>query len=776
MAANRQTLVECPQPPNGLAFAAYWYRLRGTDGFRICTRCFEEKAASSRFTSLFERYWYTPPPGQQVCCSLNNGRAHQLFDNALHSGDLGPFLSFAVRRSNMPACPGTMGCPGGNDHRWYGIRDIPDFMACETCFEDFVLVSCFSQHFTPYPQQQNPDDIWACDIAIPFIKRCLEQYSSTQDWSTFVNASRYRLTLGQCTGEEIAVATRRWYSPLAVPEMMICETCCFDELLLSGATDHFSEYAQKDFYGSETARCAFGKFSVRIASKCLLEQDYQRWQHAMERIMTLPPCGGAVHDGEFYMLVNPWTQQPTDFGMCESCFVGCVQSANMSCLFRRTRIPSAACCEFSALNDRYTRSLKRFTEAVVTQNTARLVDYAIRAVDIHPCARDNYSSDTQNVCWWGTDDFVFCAECYDELGKDSYFAAQFKYQGTFDARPEARCDMWSDEMRLAYSEACRQQTLTEFIPFARQWQQHDAWRRNGRAACEAAQIQATTRYTQLTPQQLVDESHSKAQAEGGSWLKPSKLDMAFNVLAGAVKAEKKVQKRSRIGKAVDVLSGAVKIINTITPIMLQQQAAREQGFLDDIAGGNYEPQHPYDNNTAYDDNIEAYDLSDDVSRLDITQAEPPQQSESGAHSMLGIFNDYMRQVQAQQIPATEAPQPPQQSQGRHSILNTFNSYLQDTKATATRQPSTATLQKPPSPSTANAVANTSQQMWARHQMNMGMLQSNAAMFGMHNSAMAGIGAYGSSYNNSYDTTYQSYSSDLSAAQSNMYSGMAGLYQ
>ena len=81
-------------------------------------------------------------------------------------------------------------------------------MACEACFEVAVSVSSFGQHFTPYHKQQSPDDSWACYIAIPFIKRCLEQYSSTQDWAGFVTASRYRLTLEQCTGEKIVVATK----------------------------------------------------------------------------------------------------------------------------------------------------------------------------------------------------------------------------------------------------------------------------------------------------------------------------------------------------------------------------------------------------------------------------------------------------------------------------------------------------------------------------------------------------------------------------------------
>lgn len=156
----------------------------------------------------------------------------------------------------------------------------------------------------------------------------------------------------------------------------------------------------------------------------------------------------------------------------------------------------------------------------------------------------------QNVWWWGTDDFVFCAECYDELHRDSYFATNFKYQGTLDVRPEACCDMWSDEMRQAYFDAFQNQTLAEFVAFARQWQEEDTQSRSAQAV---AQIQATIRYTQAPPQQFNDQSYSQAQTEG-SLQKRSKLGMAVHILAGAVKAGKKVKKRSRFGKAVNVLA------------------------------------------------------------------------------------------------------------------------------------------------------------------------------------------------------------------------------
>ena len=100
MPTNLQTLVECPQSPNGLQFATHWYRPLGIDNFRICTCCFEENIAYSRFTSSFEPCWYTPIPGGQVCCSFNTRRAHQLFGYTSRSADLGSFQSFATRRSN----------------------------------------------------------------------------------------------------------------------------------------------------------------------------------------------------------------------------------------------------------------------------------------------------------------------------------------------------------------------------------------------------------------------------------------------------------------------------------------------------------------------------------------------------------------------------------------------------------------------------------------------------------------------------------------------------
>lgn len=103
------------------------------------------------------------------------------------------------------------------------------------------------------------------------------------------------------------------------------------------------------------------------------------------------------------------------------------------------------------------------------------------------------------------------------------------------------------------------------------------------------------------------------------------------------------------------------------------------------------------------------------------------------------------------------------------MLGIFNDYMNDIKA---QNSATAQATFAPSVSGTTDAAKMSQQMWYKHQMNMGISQSNAAVFGMHNAAMSGISTYGSSYNNYYDTTYQSYLGGFNAAQSNMYTGMA----
>ena len=201
MATIPTVLAECPGSQKGLHFATHWYRIPQIQTFRICTHCFQSRIASSRFAGGFEQLFYTPIPGEQVLCNFNTGKAHQLFDYAQQTGDLEPLYTFAARRTTLPACPGKQGAIGSKGLRWFGIEELPDFMVCESCFEEYISVSSFSQRFTPHPRHHDSQDIWACDIANSFIKRCLEQYSPIQDWSSFVNASRYRLQLPQCNSE-----------------------------------------------------------------------------------------------------------------------------------------------------------------------------------------------------------------------------------------------------------------------------------------------------------------------------------------------------------------------------------------------------------------------------------------------------------------------------------------------------------------------------------------------------------------------------------------------
>ena len=201
------------------------------------------------------------------------------------------------------------------------------------------------------------------------------------------------------------------------------------------------------------------------------------------------------------------------------------------------------------------------------------------------------------------------------------------------------------------------------------------------------------------------------------------------------------------------------------------QQVDQESFLD--AGGHYEPQHTYDN-TPYDTSgSTCYTSAHDSSQVLVSdpQAEPTQSQ--GDHPMLGIFNDYMNSVKAHKPAPEAAGKESTQAQGGHSVLGIFNDYMKDIKA-LNSAPVAAAAQSASAPSVQGTmdVMKMSQQMWARHQMNMGMVNSNAAMFGMHNAAMAGIGTYGSSYNNYYDTTYQSYKSNLNPAQNDMYTGMA----
>lgn len=93
------------------------------------------------------------------------------------------------------------------------------------------------------------------------------------------------------------------------------------------------------------------------------------------------------------------------------------------------------------------------------------------------CGRETYSTAVmlaQSDCQRTMDVFIFCEASYQEVGRDSYFAPVFNRRG--DILAEARCDMYTDNMRQHYVLACRSKYLADFVVYCSKreaaWQQY----------------------------------------------------------------------------------------------------------------------------------------------------------------------------------------------------------------------------------------------------------------------------------------------------------------
>ena len=229
-------LTVCPTPPESIAFPTYWYRLPDDDDLLICTKCYEDKLRSTRFASLLRCDYLDFGPGTEATCDFDTPRIDSLLRQAIASNDLQPLRSFAKQRLNITSCQGVQGVKGGNDVSWFKPvnDDISGFVCCEACYEDVVLGTSFEPQFVPYPQRQPADAVWACDLAIPYLKHSLQEYARSADWGGFAQAARHRMSLPTCVRDVPALASaKRWYNtvrPSPIRNMTLCEACFFDRV------------------------------------------------------------------------------------------------------------------------------------------------------------------------------------------------------------------------------------------------------------------------------------------------------------------------------------------------------------------------------------------------------------------------------------------------------------------------------------------------------------------------------------------------------------------
>ncbi len=107
------------------------------------------------------------------------------------------------KRPEIKNCKGENAVVMNDGFNWFRPADdaIPDFVACEACYEDVILATRFGQHFVPDRLGPGANDKWTCDIAGQYFWRLLLRRSRLNDWDGFVKGSNAKMKMPACKGE-----------------------------------------------------------------------------------------------------------------------------------------------------------------------------------------------------------------------------------------------------------------------------------------------------------------------------------------------------------------------------------------------------------------------------------------------------------------------------------------------------------------------------------------------------------------------------------------------
>ena len=475
-------LTACPSPPESIAFPTYWYRLPDDDEFLICTKCFEDKLHSTRFASLLRCDYLDFGCGRVAQCDFDTPRIDCLLRQAFASDDFQPLCSFAKQRIRIKACSGPQGIKGGNDVKWFkpAKDEIPGFVCCEACYEDQLSSSSFSLHFVPYWEQQPVDQVWSCDLAIPYLQRSLQGYARCANWHGFVQAACHRMSLPPCVSGVPALASaKRWYNtvrPSPVSGMTVCEACYLDRAgWQENVAQHFAPIAFSPLDLVHQLICDFQQAPMAVCCDILLAHGmFEKWHYFASLMMSKPMCNKeGIDNGEWYGLPDKTdaTRNIENFDICAACHAGWNQSADWGHLFRHHNYPPGTprVCDLNPSGPRHFEYADKWNQMYFTRDPAPFIDYISRLAALPTCQRTRR---IENAKWYGDRDasLLICPSCFEQAVRGTHFASAFPLQDT--PLPEGyHCSLYSSRMREKYAEACRQKSIDSLLGFASHRQQ-----------------------------------------------------------------------------------------------------------------------------------------------------------------------------------------------------------------------------------------------------------------------------------------------------------------
>ncbi|EQB45582.1 hypothetical protein CGLO_15522 [Colletotrichum gloeosporioides Cg-14] len=476
---------DCPET-RVVDYETDWYHLPDIPNFTICTCCYDMYLAATPLSDSFKRV--RRPKG---ACGLKAHRVTKvLMPQYLKTLDPQPLRNYMTKRLSIQDCHGVGGVKGTAGVKWFKPLDtrLNGFLSCEACFEEVILGTAFHQNWAPYDSAQAEDDVWACDICIPYISRILINYSLTRTWEDWIQSTIKYLNLAKCE-KELAVSpfSRKWVrlSGGRVPNLKICEKC-FDENLASTPLGHEFEFIPVEpiTKGANWMEVALGHRiqelepwlcsvtnNFPLVAAMSMAKDLRNTDalvRAAENVLANSPCTekGTSRD-TWYTLAGG--DAPEDFKICPACHAAWVSPLKLDRFYEVARGVNPTkpfVCSLHPSNPRWTEHIHRWQEALETGVWSRYSNWVRAFADVPPCAGDGQIT---NAKWYGWDDCTICADCWVTFCKDAHPAAaslpmDYHKQLVSDAR---MCCMYSPRMRQKWVEACEAGNAGGLVEFSR---------------------------------------------------------------------------------------------------------------------------------------------------------------------------------------------------------------------------------------------------------------------------------------------------------------------
>ncbi|KAL0938538.1 uncharacterized protein CTRU02_205148 [Colletotrichum truncatum] len=438
-----------------VTFPTTWYIHSAAPNFYICSRCYEDHLYGTRFENDFKGKIYDDKKPRVCRFSKPRVRDH-LLQQVLITGRIEDLISFLRHRSSILDCRGVNGVHGSEGTKWYRPKNnaVPNMVVCQACYEDHIQPFRSAANFEP-TSAQPANDVWSCDLAIPYIKNMYRlKAAQDNDWATFTTEAVARMNISACAKrQKVAVGSRRWFAPTTgMPGVLICAACYCDHVAWSGEEHRWKDAGDNlaSRYGS-MVYCALGHFNVGIAmSRAQETKDFSIFWKALDIACHEEFCDPqGIKDGSWYTFPS----HPEEFGICATCVATIAEPLGLaSSLVRKCGVPprSTYLCSFNPASPRFLAYMTKLLEGFYIADTRPLDSYALEFASLPLCPRDE---DFKNRRWYGWQDCTICPSCYHEFARGTALAACMPLKGE-TVPGSLMCEMYSPRMRSLYTEAC----------------------------------------------------------------------------------------------------------------------------------------------------------------------------------------------------------------------------------------------------------------------------------------------------------------------------------